>query len=358
MADEKLVQTAINTIRTLSMDAVQKANSGHPGTPMALAPVAYTIWQQLLRYDPADPIWPAATASCFPCGHASMLLYCCCTWPTCGTSIRITATCPDEPSMTLDDIKNFRQLHSRCAGHPGIRLDGRRRNHHRPARPGRRQQRRHGDRREVARRALQQPRLRALRPDAYALCSDGDMMEGIAQRSRFAGRPPAARQPVLDLRRQPHHHRGQHRPCVQRRCREAISMATAGTSLASTTPTISTHHAGVRRVQEHATGPTLIIVDSHHRLRRADQAGHARSSWRTARRRRDQGYQSSSMGGPRTPSFLVPEGVPRTFPRGHRQTRRRCAAAWETKFAAYKGVPATGRELEQMQRARATRWLG
>src|SRR5271168_3997855 len=72
---KQLDQLCINTIRTLSMDAVQKANSGHPGTPMALAPVAYCLWQQFLRYDPADPYWPNRDRFILSNGHASMLLY-------------------------------------------------------------------------------------------------------------------------------------------------------------------------------------------------------------------------------------------------------------------------------------------
>src|SRR3979490_2253730 len=70
-----LDELCINTIRTLSMDAVQKANSGHPGTPMALAPVAYQIWQNNLNYDPAQPWWPVRDRFILSCGHASMLLY-------------------------------------------------------------------------------------------------------------------------------------------------------------------------------------------------------------------------------------------------------------------------------------------
>src|ERR671937_3228121 len=73
---EGLDVTCVNTIRTLSMDAVQAANSGHPGTPMALAPVAYCLWQQFLRFDPQDPIWPNRDRFVLSAGHASMLLYC------------------------------------------------------------------------------------------------------------------------------------------------------------------------------------------------------------------------------------------------------------------------------------------
>src|SRR5436190_19409121 len=74
-SEKSLEQLTINTIRTLSMDAVQKANSGHPGTPMALAPVAYALWQNILRYDPENPEWPNRDRSVLSCGHASMLLY-------------------------------------------------------------------------------------------------------------------------------------------------------------------------------------------------------------------------------------------------------------------------------------------
>lgn len=106
-------QLAINTIRTLSMDAVQAANSGHPGTPMALAPVTYSIWKDHLNYAPDYPNWPARDRFVLSCGHASMLLY---------SILHLTgvkkADGEEELSIKLDDIKNFRQLHCPCAGHP------------------------------------------------------------------------------------------------------------------------------------------------------------------------------------------------------------------------------------------------
>jgi transketolase len=112
--------TCINTIRTLSMDAVQAANSGHPGTPMAMAPVAYCLWQNFLRFDPQDPIWPNRDRFILSAGHASMLLY---------SMLHLTgvkAVSKDyealgEPSVPLDAIKHFRQLDSRCPGHPEYR---------------------------------------------------------------------------------------------------------------------------------------------------------------------------------------------------------------------------------------------
>src|SRR5262245_14656977 len=119
-APTDLDMACINTMRTLSMDAVQAANSGHPGTPMALAPVAYCLWQQFLRFDPQDPIWPNRDRFVLSAGHASMLLY---------ALLHLTgvkAVSKDyetlgEPSVPLEAIKKFRQLDSRCPGHPEYR---------------------------------------------------------------------------------------------------------------------------------------------------------------------------------------------------------------------------------------------
>ena len=117
MTDEKMVQLAINTIRTLSIDAVQQANSGHPGTPMALAPLVYTIWNRVMRFDPQDPIWPNRDRFVLSNGHASMLLW---------SILHLTKTqaCNADyemlghPSVSLDDIRHFRQLESKAPGHP------------------------------------------------------------------------------------------------------------------------------------------------------------------------------------------------------------------------------------------------
>jgi transketolase len=115
-----LDELCINTIRTLSIDAIQKANSGHPGTPMAMAPVAYTLWQRFLRFDPHDPIWPNRDRFVLSAGHASMLLY------SLLFLAGVRAVDPDyevegEPSVGLGDIETFRQLDSKAAGHPEYR---------------------------------------------------------------------------------------------------------------------------------------------------------------------------------------------------------------------------------------------
>jgi transketolase len=95
---------SIDTIRALAMDAVQKANSGHPGTPMALAPVAYTIFTKFLRHNPANPLWPDRDRFILSAGHASMLLY---------SSLHLTGY-----DLSIEDLKNFRQWGSRTPGHP------------------------------------------------------------------------------------------------------------------------------------------------------------------------------------------------------------------------------------------------
>ncbi len=120
MTTEPIEQKSVNAIRTLSMDAVQAANSGHPGTPMAMAPVAYTLWQNVMKYDAADPIWPNRDRFVLSIGHASMLLY---------SMLHLTKVktvtedyeVTDEPAVSLEAIRNFRQLESKCPGHPEYR---------------------------------------------------------------------------------------------------------------------------------------------------------------------------------------------------------------------------------------------
>lgn len=108
---------AINTIRTLAMDAVQAANSGHPGTPMALAPVAYTLWNEVLRYHPDDPCWPARDRFVLSAGHASMLLYS--VLHLAGVKqVDPLGRPTGQPAVSLDEIRRFRKLHSRTPGHP------------------------------------------------------------------------------------------------------------------------------------------------------------------------------------------------------------------------------------------------
>ncbi|MGF6770842.1 transketolase [Paraburkholderia sp. GAS199] len=119
--DPALDQLCINTIRTLSMDAVQKANSGHPGTPMALAPVAYHLWQNHLRYDPDEPLWPNRDRFVLSVGHASMLLYS--VLHLAGVkAVDHDGKPTGSPAVSLDDIEHFRQIDSKTPGHPEYRM--------------------------------------------------------------------------------------------------------------------------------------------------------------------------------------------------------------------------------------------
>jgi transketolase len=178
-AQDDLDQKCINTIRTLSMDAVQAANSGHPGTPMSMAPVTYTLWQQFLRFDPEDPIWPNRDRFVLSIGHASMLLY---------SMLHLTgvkAVSDDyenlgEPTVTLDDIKKFRQLDSKCPGHPEYRWTSGVETTTGPLGQGVATSVGMASAAKWLGAHYNRPGFELFDYDVYALCGDGDMMEGIS----------------------------------------------------------------------------------------------------------------------------------------------------------------------------------
>ncbi|MFM8734338.1 MAG: transketolase [Pirellulales bacterium] len=168
-----LDRLAIDTIRTLSMDAVEAAKSGHPGTPMALAPVAFTVWKEFLRYDPADASWPNRDRFVLSCGHASMLLY---------SLIHLAGIrrADGSPAVSLDEIKRFRQLDSVCAGHPEHHMTAGIETTTGPLGQG------CGNSvgMAIASKWLgahyNRPGHVVFDYDTYVLCSDGDLMEGVA----------------------------------------------------------------------------------------------------------------------------------------------------------------------------------
>jgi transketolase len=170
---------AIDTIRTLAMDAVQKANSGHPGTPMALAPVGYTLWRDFLRYDPATPDWPNRDRFVLSVGHASMLLYA--LLHLAGVEeIDADGHKTGKPAVSLEDIRQFRQLDSKTPGHPEYRITTGVETTTGPLGQG------CGNSvgMAIAERALaarfNRPGFTLFDHDVYVLCGDGDMMEGIS----------------------------------------------------------------------------------------------------------------------------------------------------------------------------------
>jgi transketolase len=178
-ANSTIDQLCVNTIRTLAMDAVQAANSGHPGTPMALAPVIYCLWQRVLRFDPGHPIWPNRDRFVLSVGHASMLLY---------AMLHLTDVKAVNPkyetlgrlSVTLDDIKLFRQLDSKCPGHPEYRWTSGVETTTGPLGQGLAT----SVGMAIAERWLasyfNRPGFELFDYDIYALCGDGCMMEGIS----------------------------------------------------------------------------------------------------------------------------------------------------------------------------------
>lgn len=175
-----LAELTINTIRTLAMDGVEKANSGHPGTPMALAPVAYELWTQVLRYDPTAPLWPNRDRYILSCGHASMLLY---------SLIHLAqvrkvdehGAVEDGLAVTLDDLKLFRQWHSTTPGHPEYGFTTGVETTTGPLGQGIA----NSVGFVIAERWLaaryNRPGFKLFDYNVYAQCSDGDLMEGISQ---------------------------------------------------------------------------------------------------------------------------------------------------------------------------------
>lgn len=174
-----LTKQAVDTIRTLSMDGVQAANSGHPGTPMALAPVTFQLWTENLTYDPKEPMWPNRDRFVLSCGHASMLLYS--MIHLAGIrAVDAAGKGTAEPSLTIDNLKKFRQLHSPCAGHPEYGYAAGIETTTGPLGQG------VGNAVGMAIAAkhlgarYNKPGFDLFDYDVYALCSDGDLMEGVA----------------------------------------------------------------------------------------------------------------------------------------------------------------------------------
>jgi len=174
MKNENLIQKSINTVRVLAADAVQKANSGHPGTPMALAPLGHILWSEVMRYNPKNPEWANRDRFVLSCGHACMLQY---------SYLYLTGY-----QVTLNDLKNFRQLQSITAGHPEYGLT-----------PGIEvttgplgQGFANGVGMAIAQQYMAErynrPGFNIFDYNIYAICSDGDLMEGIsAEAASLAG---------------------------------------------------------------------------------------------------------------------------------------------------------------------------
>ncbi len=177
-AGKQIESLSINTIRTLSIDAVQKANSGHPGAPMGLAPVAYCLWQQFLRYDPADPVWPNRDRFILSNGHASMLLYSM-LYLSGVKAIASESEVLPQAAISLDDIKQFRQLDSRTPGHPEYRITPGAETTTGPLGQGIGNSVGMAIAGEWLAAHYNRPGFEIFSHNVYAFCGDGDMMEGV-----------------------------------------------------------------------------------------------------------------------------------------------------------------------------------
>jgi transketolase len=339
---------AVNTIRTLCIDAVQAANSGHPGTPMAMAPVVYTLWQDFLRFDPKDPIWPNRDRFVLSSGHASTLLY---------SILHLTGvTSVDEryerlgtPTVALDDLKKFRQLDSKCPGHPEYHWTSGVETTTGPLGQG------------IATSVgmaiganwlasyFNKPDYELFNYRIYALCGDGCMMEGVAsEAASLAGH--------LKLGNLCWLYDSNH-ITIEGNTSLAFTEDVAGRFLAYGWNVLRVGDANDRERIAHALEtakrttdrPTLIMVESHigygapHKQDTSGVHGEPLGAEEVKLTKRNYGW-------PEDTQFLVPEGVYQHFAGGIGERGAKSRREWEALFAKYQAAyPALAKQCEQMQ---------
>jgi transketolase len=339
---------AVNTIRTLAVDAVQTANSGHPGTPMAMAPVIYTLWQRFLRFDPDDPIWPNRDRFVLSAGHASAMLY------AALHLARVKAVNPayetlGNPAVSLDDIRNFRQLDSKAAGHPEYRWTSGVEATTGPLGTGAATTVGMAIAERWMAGYFNRPGFDMFDYDTYALCGDGDLMEGVcAEAASLAGH--------LELAKLCWIYDNNH-------------ITIEGHTALAFTEDVATRFIGygwnVTRVgdandlqmlarafetfQREQRRPTLIIVDSHIGYGAPSKQGTPEAHGeplgpdevRAAKR---------FYGWPEDAHFLVPEGVYERFAEGGGERGRTLRDAWMAMFERYREAhPELADHLFRMQ---------
>src|SRR5580698_2145894 len=344
-----LDQLSVNTMRTLAIDAIQQANSGHPGTPMGMSPTVYCLWQRLLRFDPEDPIWMNRDRFVLSAGHASTLLY------TILHLARVKAVDPEyeilgRPSVTLDDLKSFRQFGSRCAGHPEYRWTSGVETTTGPLGQG------------VATSvgmAIAQKWLagRYNRPDfelfnyrIYALNGDGCMMEGISsEAASLAGH--------LKLDNLCWIYDNNH-ITIEDKTDITFTEDVAGRFLAYGWNVLRVGDANdldrIENALKTAAGtpgrPSIVIIDSHIGYgsphRQDTSAAHGEPLGEDEIKLTKQAY-----GWPPDAKFLVPGGVYEHLESGIGRRGREAREKWEKLFAEYqKQFPELAAELDQIQK--------
>jgi len=342
----------INTIRTLAMDAVQQAKSGHPGTPMALAPVAYTLWQQFLRFDPEDPIWPNRDRFVLSNGHASMLLYAL-LYLTGVKAVNADYERLGEPSVTLDDIKHFRQLGSKCPGHPEYHLTSGIETTTGPLGQGCATSVGMAIGARWLARRFNRPDLEIFDYRVYAICGDGDMMEGISsEAASIAGHLKLGNLTwIYDSNRitiEGHTDLAFSEDVAARFA--AYGWQVQKVDNANDTGRLAKAIEAARRVVD---APSLIIVDTHIGYgaphKQDTSAAHGEPLGEEEVRLAKQSY-----GWPEDAKFLVPDGVLDHFRAGIGERGRALRADWLRQFDRYRGkYPELAEELDRMQRREA-----
>ncbi len=341
-------QLCINTIRTLSMDAVQAANSGHPGTPMGLAPVGYTLWNGRLRFDPADPVWPNRDRFVLSVGHASMLLY---------SLLHLTKTGADakyekagKKAVTLDDIKKFRQLDSACPGHPEYHLTSGVECTTGPLGQGVA----NSVGMAIAERWLacyyNKPDFPIIDYNVYALCGDGDMMEGISSEAASL----AAHLRLSNLC----WIYDSNRITIEGSTELAFSEDVGARFLAYGWNVVRVRDANDTKSIDMAldefareTGrPTFILVESHIGYgaphKQDSREAHGEPLGEDEVRGAKKAY-----GWPEDAKFLVPDGVYEHFAQGIGARGKKLHAEWTALFEKYRGeYPDLARAFEEMER--------
>jgi transketolase len=349
MSKDDLDQLAINTIRTLSIDAVQQAKSGHPGTPMALAPLVYTIWNRVMRFDPKDPIWPNRDRFVLSNGHASMLLW---------SVLHLTGTLAvnadyerlGQPSVTLDDIRHFRQLGSKAPGHPEYHLVSGVETTTGPLGQGIATSVGMAIARKWLGTRYNRPGFEIFDYDIYAVCGDGCLMEGVgSEAASLAG------------------HLGLDDLCwiydnnhitIEGNTRLAFTEDVAARFLGYRWNVLRVGDANdLERIEDALAvfrttkgRPTLIILDSHigygspHKVDTAAAHGEPLGEEEVKLTKRAYGW-------PQDAKFLVPDGVRAHFDAGIGRRGAEARGRWEKLLASYRArfsEPAT--EIDQMQR--------
>ena len=348
LTSNQLDTLSINTIRTLAMDAVQLANSGHPGAPMGLAPTAYCLWQQFLRYDPADPVWPNRDRFILSNGHASMLLY---------ALLHLTGVRGVNPeyeqvgewAVTLDDIKHFRQIDSKTPGHPEYRLTPGLETTTGPLGQG------VGNSVGMAiagkwlTEHFNRPGLEVFNYNVYAMCGDGDLMEGVA--SEAASLAGHLKLPnlcwIYDNNRVTLDGPADWSFTEDVGARfAAYGWNVTHVTDANDLNTLSNAYSNFLRTNDR---PTLIVVNSHIGYgsphKQDTNAAHGEALGEDEVRLAKKFY-----GWPEDAHFLVPDGVRQHFQEGIGKRGQELRQEWEKQFAEYsKKYPELADQINRMQ---------